>query len=931
MAGPSSVVGTLRSAWAERRPVVIALGIDPAAFRAPPVVTAEPWSLDADLRLWDEELQFLVWANTYDARGDGDPVWWWGRKAQRCGARPVASGAGDVEMPRIGAVWVDGGPREALPQLLAGLPVVHRESIERGSLAVAPALIGPTAELAGDQLRAVGHARGPARIIAPAGSGKTRVLAERLRHLVVDRGWERDTVLAVAYNKKAQEELDARCRDFRPRTRTLNSLGLWVLSQARGRTPQLLAEREVRRLLDRLAPTRRHRANTDPVGPYLEALSRIRLALIDPDEVEAERDDVPGLGAVFAGFRSELASSGTVDFDEQIYGAIESLLVDGDLRGRLQAACRHLLVDEFQDLTPAHMLLLRLLAGPVGDVFGVGDDDQVIYGHAGADPRFLIDYGALFPGAGDHLLEVNYRCRGELVRAAATLLSYNHRRVTKVIRAGRAEDPASKDRALRIERHGGSQGAAVAAALVAEWLSEGVSPQNIAVLARVHSALLAPVSALGAAGIPVSATVRADILERTGLRAALAYLRIATAAGDRIAASDVVEVLRRPSRGLPPWFSDRVRRRSWWSAKGLGAIAASVADKDASKVDRLVEDIVLLRLEASRSGANAATLLRVVRDQIGLGGAMGLLDSGRGGEGSSHLDDLDALAEVAALHPDPATLEVWLRSELERPPDHQGVTLSTVHRVKGMEWDRVVVYGVTAGLLPHRLAEDVEEERRILHVAMTRARERAVLMVDRGRPSPFIEELDGSAPHRAPRSAGSVPAGAGSSSITRPHAGGTRPPAGGPRGQGGGGPRSLEARVGLAVTVAGGLGGTIGSIDAEGVLVALGTGSSLRVRWGDSLMVGGREISLRPPADLAPEVAAAEAALRAWRTSRARSDKVAPFIVCSDKTLRAIATSRPSTLVALRQVPGIGPTKLDQYGEEILAELATLAAPPSSS
>ena len=150
--------------------------------------------------------------------------------------------------------------------------------------------------------------------------------------------------------------------------------------------PLLLDEREVRRQIEKLVPIRRQRANTDPIAPYIEALGQVRLGLWDPEEVEAERDDIPGFAAAFGPYRTALRKAGAVDFDEQIYGAIEALLGDGAFRRRAQAGCRHLLVDEFQDLTPAHVLLLRLLAMPGLEVFGVGDDDQVIYGHAGADP-----------------------------------------------------------------------------------------------------------------------------------------------------------------------------------------------------------------------------------------------------------------------------------------------------------------------------------------------------------------------------------------------------------------------------------------------------------------------------------------------------------------------------------------------------------------
>ena len=129
---------------------------------------------------------------------------------------------------------------------------------------------------------------------------------------------------------------------------------------------------------------------------------------------------------------------------------------------------------------------------------------------------------------------------------------------------------------------------------------------------------------------------------------------------------------------------------------------------------------------------------------------MTLLDSSGNGEGSSHLDDLIALEQVAALHPDAATFDGWLREVLRRETAPDGVTLSTVHRVKGREWSRVAVFGVNAGLLPHRLAQDDEEERRVFHVAITRGREQVVLLVDEERPSPFLDELTGQVSRRRP-------------------------------------------------------------------------------------------------------------------------------------------------------------------------------------
>ena len=462
LADPAGTVERLHLAWARRQPVVVELHVDPARFRHPQSIDVEPWTLAADAEPWYDRLHFLTWANTYDARA-GEPVWWWAAKAARLDDAAAATPAGpaDVTLGDGRAIWVDGGPRQPwTPHDVGGFAVVHSESVDRGRLVAAPEPVDPRADLAADQLAAVAHRSGPARVIAPAGSGKTRVLTERLRHLHRDRGVEPSTIVAVAYNKQAQLEMEARTTDFRPHVRTLNSLGLWVLAEHRGSSPPVVDEREVRRMVEALVPGRRQRrANTDPIGPYVEGLASIRLGLRDPEEVESSRDDVPGLAELFPAFRLQLAERGVVDFDEQIYAAVESLLRDGEFRRSMQRSCRHLLVDEFQDLTPAHVLLIRLLALPALDVFGVGDDDQCIYGHAGADPGFLIDYGRLFPAAAEHALNVNYRCPVEVVAGARALLGYNDRRVAKQIEAGPASDhrercPASGGPRSRRQRGG---------------------------------------------------------------------------------------------------------------------------------------------------------------------------------------------------------------------------------------------------------------------------------------------------------------------------------------------------------------------------------------------------------------------------------------------------------------------------------------------
>ena len=276
----------------------------------------------------------------------------------------------------------------------------------------------------------------------------------------------------------------------------------------------------MRDLLQRHIEIRRQ-SNTDTVAPYLEALSAIRLGLTAPSVVEEAIPDAVGIAEGFAAYRSALADLGAVDFDEQIYQAIEILLTDADARVRAQSSCRHLLVDEFQDLNPAHLLLIRLLAAPSYDCFGVGDDDQVIYGYAGATPEFLIEFPRYFPGASGHALTVNYRCPPGLIDAARHVLSYNERRLDKEIHApagrtdelaqlARFEGPLKGSGPVAVLKTSADGLAGLAVDAISAWRSGGVDPGDIAVLTRVNSALLPVQVACMEAGVPCTTPLSAQ-------------------------------------------------------------------------------------------------------------------------------------------------------------------------------------------------------------------------------------------------------------------------------------------------------------------------------------------------------------------------------------------------------------------------------------
>ena len=869
----------LRRAWMERTPVVIELEGD--LPEAEPVLDARWWELKPGLTMPDEVVRHLLTANTVDWRDPEQPRFEPIERALALGARQAAADEpGDV-VTEAGPVWCDGGPFDVFdPDELGGgcAGVVPAVNLAVGSLAALTSAL-PQADLADDQQEAVGHSGGAACIVAPAGSGKTRVLTERARYLVRDLGVDPRAVCLVAFNVRARAEMQERTADLPGlEVRTLNSLAL-AISNGTGpfasprdhRRVEVVDERGVRDLLDGMV-RRKRRAMTDQIAPWIEALGASRLGLRDPAEVERDfHPDVPDFSETAPRYVDVLDAEGVVDFDQQIIRAIEILLCDPAARAAARRTCGILLVDEFQDLTPAHLLLVRLLSGPRADVFGVGDDDQTIYGYSGASPEWLIEYHKFFPGAQRHELHVNYRCPPEVVDAASNLLSHNRRRIDKQITAAPGKEwPTGGDPATRPGNDAGSimtvetapDGAPVLRRTVESLLSAGTQPDDIAVLTRVNSTLLVPQIVLGDMGVPSAQPVGRGFLERTGVAAALAWLDIATAPERGLPAQALSDAARRPPRGISPRVIEWIAEQR--SIPEIKALAGRIKDERSSKkVGELADDIAMLRSKMKQADGELTTrsLLETVRDDLGLGGSLDTrLDASRRSvDRSAHGDDLRALISVAHLHPDPTDFRRWLSDRLSdgyQSDGGHGVQLATVHRVKGREWPHVIVYEASKGLMPHRLSGDLEEERRVFHVALTRCSD-SVTLICGDPPTDFQTEL-----------------------TTRYQP----PPEPDP-----------ETTTGLLTPPV-----VVGS--APSPTPAPPSKSPGRPKP-------------QPPTD--PEGAAAYEALKAWRLQRSRADNVPAYIVFNNATLIELATRRPTTDAELRAIPGIGPAKLAAYGEEI--------------
>ena len=316
-------------------------------------------------------------------------------------------------------------------------------------------------------------------------------------------------------------------------------------------------------------------------------------------------------------------------------------------------------------------------------------------------------------------MTVNYRCPTAVIDAARHLLSYNARRLDKDIHppAGQVDAPGAFGAPLT---GGGPVAvlsapadglAALAVETIAAWRAGGVDPADIAVLARVNSALLPVQVACMESGVPCSTPLSAGVLQRTGIRTAFAYLRIG-ADPEHITREDVIETIRRPSRGIAPKVVDMLTSRPTTSITDIRRLAGRLSGRDvpssgstpatstpwcAAADDRLSPPSRPSESKSASARPWTCSTPRAARPT-----APPIPTTWR------------RWSPVAALHPDVATFEPWLREVLSRTAvEGPSVLLSTIHRIKGREWDHVIIFGRVRGLFPHRLGNDEEGERHV--------------------------------------------------------------------------------------------------------------------------------------------------------------------------------------------------------------------------
>ena len=693
------------------------------------------------------------------------------------------------------------------------------------------AAVSPTGPLAGsaDQLlealdpeqREVALAlRGPVRVLAGAGTGKTRALTHRIAYGVATGVYNPTEVLAVTFTTRAAGEMRTRLRSLGAggvQARTFHSA---ALRQARYFWPRVyggelpvLTESKLP-LLGNAARRNRLQADQATLRDLAAEVEWAKVSNVRPDDYarvaeargrSVSNHDPATVARVFATYEDVKRDQGRMDMEDVLLCAAALLAEDERVAAEVRRQYRWFVVDEFQDVSPIQSALLELWLGGRDDLCVVGDPAQTIYSFAGASASYLTDFPRRHARTTSLQLVRNYRSTPQVVAAANQLLAGTPSAGVSL----RSQQEAGPDVAYAEHSDEVAEAEAVAAHIL-ELRRSGTALRDVAVLFRINAQSEAFEEALAARGIPYVVRGAARFFERAEVRQAVTLLRGNARGGDG-SGDGVVADVKAVLAGM-----------EWTEKAPTGR--GNVRD----------------RWESLHAIVSQAEEFAATHETADLG---------------AFVDELDR------------------RAAEQHAPVAEGVTLATLHAAKGLEWDVVFLVGASDGLIPISMAEGpeaVEEERRLLYVGMTRARVRLAV-------SWSLARSPGARASRKP-----------SRFLT-----GLRPRV---RSDQAAEERSSRSRRKSGVA------------HCRVCNATLGTTAERKVGRCESC-----------PATYDEELFER---LRAWRVARAAEEKVPAYVVFTDLTLQAIAEVRPNDAAALLRVSGVGPAKIEKYGDDVLALVA---------
>jgi DNA helicase-2/ATP-dependent DNA helicase PcrA len=621
------------------------------------------------------------------------------------------------------------------------------------------------------QSAAVRQADGPVLIFAGAGSGKTRVLTHRIAYLLGERRVEPDRILAVTFTNKAAGEMKSRlermvgsaARDLW--VGTFHAMCVRILrrdGRRIGIAPSFVIiddgdQRQlVKEILDDLDYDERQLAP----GACLAEIGKAKNALIWPEQYLEKATAFLGerIGNVYKEYQRRLAESNSLDFDDLIVRTIDLLERDAEARRKYQERFEYVLVDEYQDVNIAQYRLVALLAAHHGNITVVGDDDQSIYSWRGSDYRMILRFEEDFDGAKIFKLEENYRSTQQILDAANALVANNRTRAAKKLFTRRdAGEPITVYPAAT-ER----DEARYVVEKIKSSVRDGSAYRDFLVLYRTNAQSRVFEEALIADGIPYRVVGGVGFYARAEVKDTVAYLRYILNPSDAIAFKRIVNV---PRRGIGQQTLGALVQAAGASHLSVGEaifdgeLLRTAVPKKLKELERFAELIGDFRKRADTLGVGDL-LVNVMEDS----GYVRELQSEDTHDARARLENLQELVGVAreyeANDPEPSLAgflaNIALISDLDSlDPDASYVTLMTMHGAKGLEFNSVFLTGLEEGVFPHSRAltdmDELDEERRLAYVGVTRAMERLFLSYAQRRAlygntyaypkSRFIEEM----------------------------------------------------------------------------------------------------------------------------------------------------------------------------------------------
>ena len=604
-----------------------------------------------------------------------------------------------------------------------------------------------------EQLAAVTLPPQHALILAGAGSGKTRVLTTRIAWLISTGQVGPHGVLAVTFTNKASKEMLARLSSMLP----INTRGMWIgtfhglcnrLLRAHFRDAGLPALFQILDSSDQLSAIKRLLKNLNvddekyPPRELANFINAHKEQGLRAAQAEAYDEYTSRRVGLYAEYEAQCQREGVVDFAELLLRSYELLQRNEPLRRHYQERFRHILVDEFQDTNRLQYAWLKLLAGRDGEVptlngaclFAVGDDDQSIYAFRGAEVGNMRDLEREFKVENVIRLEQNYRSHGNILDAANALIKNNRGRLGKNLWTD-----AGAGESIRVfEGFSDIDEARFVVDEARELVRDGFVRTQIALLYRSNAQSRVLEHQLFTAGVPYRVYGGLRFFDRQEIKHALAYLRLIGNPDDDTAFSRVVNF---PTRGIGSRSIEALQEAAHRTNSSLYNAAASLAGKAGTSVGAFIRLIETLRTETEN--LPLPEVIEHLIDKSGL--RQHYLGEKEGRERLENLDELinaatnflqeesDTLANPAEANPlasflSHASLEA---GEHQAGEGQEAVQLMTVHAAKGLEFDVVFITGLEQGLFPHDNAaqerDGLEEERRLMYVAVTRARKRLYL------------------------------------------------------------------------------------------------------------------------------------------------------------------------------------------------------------